>query len=287
MPTPSYDFRNKAAVVTGAGGGMGEAIALALAQAGAAVTAIDVKPCPESLKKSDAVHYAQGDLRDGAFVDKTMKAAYERSGRLDYLANVAGVLWFGRDKSLLEMELSVWDEVMDINLRSMVLTSRAATPLMRKTGGGAMVHFSTIQWMRGDPQPPLFAGCADRVQFRYVLPHAQHDFRRSIKAVDSVLLTVAINGARAAAPGRGLRRGRGEARERLRPRDEDSRAGLRFEVGRLALTMAGSSPGGLVGVRIKKRDDPRGHLPGRRPVGRPHSDGRGDGERSQGDDRAR
>jgi len=153
MPTPSYDFRNKAAVVTGAGGGMGEAIALALAQAGAAVTAIDVKPCPESLKKSDAVHYAQGDLRDGAFVDKTMKAAHERSDRLDYLANVAGVLWFGRDKSLLEMELSVWDEVMDINLRSMVLTSRAATPLMRKTGGGAMVHFSTIQWMRGDPQP--------------------------------------------------------------------------------------------------------------------------------------
>ena len=153
MPTPSYDFRNKAAVVTGAGGGMGEAIALALAQAGAAVTAIDVKPCPESLKKSDAVHYAQGDLRDGAFVDKTMEAAHERSGRLDYLANVAGVLWFGRDKSLLEMELSVWDEVMDINLRSMVLTSRAATPLMRKTGGGAMVHFSTIQWMRGDPQP--------------------------------------------------------------------------------------------------------------------------------------
>ena len=153
MPTPSYDFRNKAAVVTGAGGGMGEAIALALAQAGVAVTAIDVKPCPESLKKSDAVHYAQGDLRDGAFVDKTMKAAHERSDRIDYLANVAGVLWFGRDKSLLEMELSVWDEVMDINLRSMVLTSRAATPLMRKTGGGAMVHFSTIQWMRGDPQP--------------------------------------------------------------------------------------------------------------------------------------
>ena len=42
MPAPSYDFSNRAAVVTGAGGGMGEAIALALAKAGAAVTAIDV-----------------------------------------------------------------------------------------------------------------------------------------------------------------------------------------------------------------------------------------------------
>jgi NAD(P)-dependent dehydrogenase (short-subunit alcohol dehydrogenase family) len=152
MPTPSYDFRNRTAVVTGAGGGMGEAIALALAKAGAVVTAIDVKPCPASLKV-DRMHYAQGDLRDAGFVETTIEAAHARSGRLDYLANVAGVLWFGRDKSLLEMELAVWDEVMDINLKSMVLTSRAAAPLMRKSGGGAMVHFSTIQWMRGDLQP--------------------------------------------------------------------------------------------------------------------------------------
>lgn len=154
MPTPTYDFRNKAAVVTGAGGGMGEAIALALAKAGATVTAVDVKPCPDSLKAlGKQIRYAQGDLRDQAFVEKSIAAAYDGGGRLDYLANVAGVLWFGRDKSLLEMDLSVWDEVMDINLKSMVLTSRAATPYLRKTGGGAMVHVSTIQWMRGDLKP--------------------------------------------------------------------------------------------------------------------------------------
>ena len=154
MPVPRYDFSNRTAVVTGAGGGMGEAIALALAKAGAAVTAIDVKPCPDSLKAAGSkIDYAQGDLRDAAFVDNAMAAAHSRNGRLDYLANVAGVLWFGRDKSLIEMDLAVWDEVMAINLKSMVLTSRAATPFMRKTKGGAMVHFSTIQWMRGDLKP--------------------------------------------------------------------------------------------------------------------------------------
>jgi NAD(P)-dependent dehydrogenase (short-subunit alcohol dehydrogenase family) len=154
MPIPTYDFTGKAAVVTGAGGGMGEALALALAGAGATVTAIDIKPCPDSLKAiGTLVDYAQGDLRDSAFVEKAIEAAHVRSGRLDYLANIAGVLWFGRDKSLLEMDLSVWDEVMEINLKSMVLTSRAAAPLMRKNGGGAMVHFSTIQWMRGDLKP--------------------------------------------------------------------------------------------------------------------------------------
>jgi 3-oxoacyl-[acyl-carrier protein] reductase len=51
------------------------------------------------------------------------------------------------------MDLATWDEVMAINLKSMVLTSRAAAPLMRQTGGGALVHFSTIQWMRGDLKP--------------------------------------------------------------------------------------------------------------------------------------
>jgi NAD(P)-dependent dehydrogenase (short-subunit alcohol dehydrogenase family) len=153
MNSPIYDFRGRTAVVTGAGGGMGEAIAVALANAGAAVTAIDLKSCPDSLASQTSVTFAQGDLRDSSFVEETMANAFDRAGRLDFLANVAGVLWFGRDKSLLDMDLSVWDEVIDINLRSMVLTSRAAAPFMRRNGGGAMVHFSTIQWMRGDLKP--------------------------------------------------------------------------------------------------------------------------------------
>jgi 3-oxoacyl-[acyl-carrier protein] reductase len=153
MNLPTYDFKGKAAVVTGAGGGMGEAIAFAMAEAGAVVTAIDIKPCPVSLSAYSTVTFAQGDLRDQAFVEKTIAATFERSGRLDFLANAAGVLLFGRDKSLLDMDLKVWDEVLDINLRSIILTSRAAAPFMRRGGGGSMVHFSTIQWMRGDLKP--------------------------------------------------------------------------------------------------------------------------------------
>ncbi len=149
-----FDFSGRTAVVTGAGGGMGEAIARDLLKAGAAVTAIDVKPAPESLSGfGDRLTFLQGDLRDAAFVDEAMSEAATRTGRLDYLANVAGVLWFGRDKGFLEIDLRVWDEVMDINLKTMLLTSRAAVPPMKKTGGGAMVHFSTIQWLRGDLKP--------------------------------------------------------------------------------------------------------------------------------------
>jgi NAD(P)-dependent dehydrogenase (short-subunit alcohol dehydrogenase family) len=149
----SFDFSGKVAIVTGAGGGMGETLARSLAAAGAKVAAVDLKPAPASLSGLDGVAYAEGDLRDLGFVQRVADEAYARWGRLDHLANVAGVLWFGRDASALEMDLGVWDEVMAINLKTMVHTSRAAVPLMRRSGGGAMVHVSTIQWMRGDPQP--------------------------------------------------------------------------------------------------------------------------------------
>ncbi|TGQ94185.1 MULTISPECIES: SDR family oxidoreductase [unclassified Mesorhizobium] len=150
-----YNFTGRHAVVTGAGGGMGEAITLALLDAGASVTAIDIKQRPASLAAyDDRLIFAQGDLTDAAFVEQAIGTAGRERGGIDYLANVAGVLWFGRDKSALEMDLDVWDQVFNINLKSFVHTARAVVPHMRAGGrGGAMVHFSTIQWYRGDPTP--------------------------------------------------------------------------------------------------------------------------------------
>jgi NAD(P)-dependent dehydrogenase (short-subunit alcohol dehydrogenase family) len=149
----TFDFRGRAAVVTGAGGGMGLEIARRILDAGGSVVAIDVKPRPVELPESERCRYAQGDLTDEGFVSKAVDDAARNFGRIDYLANVAGVLWFGRDASLLSMDLGVWDQVFQINLKSMVHTARAVVPHMRKQGGGAMVHFSTVQCLRGDSIP--------------------------------------------------------------------------------------------------------------------------------------
>jgi 3-oxoacyl-[acyl-carrier protein] reductase len=148
-----FDFTGRAAVVTGAGGGMGFEIARRIYESGGSVLMIDVKERPAHLEESARLIYARGDLTNEAFVTSAIEGAAERFRRLDYLANVAGVLWFGRDASLLSMDLSVWDQVFDINLKSMVHTARAVVPHMRKAGGGAMVHFSTIQCLRGDSVP--------------------------------------------------------------------------------------------------------------------------------------
>jgi len=146
-------FTTRTAIVTGAGGGMGLAIARGLLAGGAHVTMIDLKKERPADLPIDRALYLIGDVTDETFIYKAAAHAFHETGRLDYLVNAAGVLWFGRDKSLVEIDLDVWDRVMTIDLKSMVITTRAAVPFMQQTGGGAMVHISSIQCLRGDDKP--------------------------------------------------------------------------------------------------------------------------------------
>jgi NAD(P)-dependent dehydrogenase (short-subunit alcohol dehydrogenase family) len=146
-------FTNKTAVVTGAGGGMGLNIARDLLAAGAHVTMIDLKPEPPADLPDGRARYLIGDVTEDTFVFKAIAQTFQETGRLDYLINAAGVLWFGRDKSLVEIDLDLWDKILTIDLKSMVITARHAVPFMQKTGGGAMVHISSIQCLRGDDKP--------------------------------------------------------------------------------------------------------------------------------------
>lgn len=145
---------DKTAVVTGAGGGVGLNIARDLLDEDANVTLIDIKDRPEDLERGPGrALYLQGDVADDDFVGQAIAQTFEQTGRLDYLVNAAGVLWFGRDMSMVEIDLDLWDEVLRINLKSMVHTARHAVPLMKRTGGGAMVHIASIQALRGDDRP--------------------------------------------------------------------------------------------------------------------------------------
>ncbi|MFP6741849.1 MAG: SDR family oxidoreductase [Alphaproteobacteria bacterium] len=148
------NFAGRAAIVFGAGGGMGLTIANDLISGGADVTLADLKPRPDDVAEGPgSAAYHQGDASDEAFVAEVVAKAVADSGRLDYLVNTTGVLWFDRDTSLVDMDMEVWDRVFDINLKSHALTARHAIPEMKKTGGGAMVHISSIDALRGDDKP--------------------------------------------------------------------------------------------------------------------------------------
>jgi len=147
-------FSDRTAVVTGAGGGMGRNLSEDLLGEGARVFMADLKPAPDSFKDYDGrATYRQGDLTDGGFAAALMDEAFSSTGRLDFLVNAAGVLWFDRDCSVVGIDLDVWDQVLSVNLKSVVHTVRHAVPLMKRSGGGAMVHVSSSQCLRGDDKP--------------------------------------------------------------------------------------------------------------------------------------
>ncbi len=144
-------FDGRVALVAGAGGGMGFNIANDLIWEGAHVVLADIKAKPAGIREGPGRSlYCQGDLSSDDFVGEAVGHAVQDFGRLDYLVNTLGLLLFGEDRSLVDMDLAVWDRVLDSNLKSFFLTSRHAIPAMRGTGGGAMVHFSSTQALRGD-----------------------------------------------------------------------------------------------------------------------------------------
>ena len=147
-------FSGKTAVVTGAGSGIGLATARALHREGASVTLVDLEAPEFEAPGTDGLRLALGDVTDELFVARAMAQAAH--GGIDYLVNAAGVLWFERDGSLVDIDVQDWDRIVDINLKSLksvMLCSRAVVPYMRRGAGGALVHISSSQCLRGDPRP--------------------------------------------------------------------------------------------------------------------------------------
>lgn len=147
-------FTHKVAVVAGSGGGIGLNIANDLIAEGAHVSLADIKPKPHDIRDGPGnCRYYQGDLTEEAFVRDIINNTVSQFGGLDYLVNTTGVLWFDRDTSFSKMDLDVWDRVYNINLKSFVLTARYAVSEMKKRGGGAMVHFASIDALHGETEP--------------------------------------------------------------------------------------------------------------------------------------
>ena len=124
------EFEGKTAVITGAAGGMGYETATMLVAGGADVHIIDRLDQPVLPEGPGRATYQQGDVTDWGFVS----GVFDGLGRLDYLVNGAGVLWFGKDVSAIDIDFDIWDKVMNINLKSMVMTLKCAVPMMQSRG---------------------------------------------------------------------------------------------------------------------------------------------------------
>jgi len=142
------EFAGKVALVAGGSLGIGRAAALRLAAGGAQVVVaarrIDAINDVVSAIKQDggnAIGVA-ADVSKGAEADRFVQSAVDAFGGVDILVNSQGIQRYGNVEETTE---ALWDEVMNVNVKSMFLTTHFAIPEMKKRGGGAIVNVASVQ----------------------------------------------------------------------------------------------------------------------------------------------
>src|SRR5919199_1429990 len=147
-------FEGKAALVTGASRGIGRAIALRLAGEGARVVVNYNTKADAATSVADAIRalgceasVVQADVAHQADVERLIATALEAFSRIDVVVNNAGIT---RDMLLMRMSEEDWDAVLDTNLKSAFLVTKAVLRPMLRQRGGRIINISSISGVIGN-----------------------------------------------------------------------------------------------------------------------------------------
>src|ERR671916_2126914 len=147
-------FSEEVAWVTGSSTGIGRAVAEALARDGRRVAVHYNASEAEAREVAEGISsfggeamLVGGDVSDSGEVGRMVREIEGRFGRLDVLVNNAGSLVERR--GLAEMTEDLWDRVMDVNLKSVFLCSRAVLPMMKRQGAGRIINVTSVAARNG------------------------------------------------------------------------------------------------------------------------------------------
>jgi len=145
-----HRFKDKVAVVTGAGQGIGHAIALKLAREGADIVVVDVNPdtAKETVREIEELGqqaiWVNADVIDAQQVENIIGETLKAFGKIDIWVNNVGGRRGTQLCRLVDMEEEVWDAVIANNLKATFLCSKAAAREMIKRRQGKIINISSF-----------------------------------------------------------------------------------------------------------------------------------------------
>jgi 2-dehydro-3-deoxy-D-gluconate 5-dehydrogenase len=154
-----FDLKGRVAIVTGGNGGIGLGMARGLADAGARVVLAARNETKSQAAVTDLTGRGgeamavQADVADEGSVARLVDTTRDRYGRLDILVNNAGI---NVRKPVHELALDEWRRVLDTNLTSAFLCSKAAYPAFKAAGGGKIINIGSMMSLFGASFAPAY-----------------------------------------------------------------------------------------------------------------------------------
>ena len=149
MPTTTFDFTGKVAIVTGSAGGIGQAYAEALARAGASVVVADIdadgaEAVAGGVRAAGGSAVAVGvDVADPTSAEAMAAMAVDTFGGIDFLVNNASIFGGMKLDLLITVDWEYLQRFLSVNMLGALVCTRACYPAFQARGGGAVVNQSS------------------------------------------------------------------------------------------------------------------------------------------------
>ena len=161
----TYDLQGKVAIVTGCDTGLGQGMALGLAQAGCDIIGVNIVEPTETMEKMAATGRKFIDIRANMMklddVPMIVERAVAECGKIDILVNNAGII---RRNDAIDFSEGDWDDVMDINLKSVFFLSQTvAKQFIAQGEGGKIINIASMLSYQGGIRVPSYTASKSAV----------------------------------------------------------------------------------------------------------------------------
>lgn len=161
----SFDLTGKVALITGCNTGLGQGIALGLAQAGCDIVGVNRSDPHETMNKVTQTGRRflnlNADLGNISTIPSLIAAAVQEFGKIDILVNNAGII---RREDALNFSEKDWDEVMDVNIKTLFFMAQAvAKQFINQGSGGKIINIASMLSFQGGIRVPSYTASKSAV----------------------------------------------------------------------------------------------------------------------------